>query len=417
MIRQGMGDKEVRDVSSMQKFLSSLDFRDTQKTDKNLVSKVSGAAVARSILCGALIWLTPLSSGFAAQTVAPGWKMQAFDFGAADLRGDIALPDDAALQTAHFQPRQSGTAGSTTVVGKIASSATVPADVTVMAFDLEYPTVPLGVCAYEVQLAGLTVVSQSVSDDLSDASLRSVKAKGGKFEQVAFTRCLTRGTKLLAFHFVMKPTGVDKDAAVAAGERMERLSATMFKDMAFADGKPISRWQGLTDISLVLGKRSTTLQTSPAWTVAINDFNGAFPAELHLIRKRDGQDAGLVWLGVFEASAGFDMVIDGQKLLRAFLAKQSANFGEAKLLVTDRIALPNGSGEKQRFRFEVASKSGGDAGNLVATVTHSGDRLYAVAWWSPSFSGSDRERFMARLPGMTAFDLAQQAASRLMAVR
>lgn len=380
--------------------------------------KVSRSILARSFLGGALIWLTASCSGFAEEPVAPGWKKQAFDFGAADLRGDIALPNDATLQSAHFQPRQEGAAGRSTVVGKIASSATVPADVTVMAFDLEYPATPLRVCAYEAQAAGLSVVSQSVSDDLSSASLRSVKAKNRKFEQVGFTRCLTRGTKLLAFHFVTKPAGADEDAAVEAGEKIETFAAAMFKGMGFGDGKPVSHWEGMAEISLKLGERTATLPMSPAWTAAINDFGGAVPAELHLIRKRDGKDAGLVWLGVSEVSSGFDMARDEQRLLREFLKKQSPDFGEAKLLSNDRLALPDGmSGERHRFRFEIASKSGGEAGDLVSTVTRSGDRLYAVAWWSPPISGDERARFMARLPGFTAYDLALEATNRLMAAR
>ncbi|WP_156122390.1 hypothetical protein [Aureimonas altamirensis] len=202
--------------------------------------KVSRSILAQSFLGGLLLWLTASCSGFAEEPVAHGWKRQPFDFGAADLRGDIALPTDATLQSAPFQPRQAGTAGRTTVVGKVASSATVPADVTVMIFDLEYPAVPLRVCAYEAQATGLDVVSQSVSDDLSSASLRSVEAKDGKFEQVTFTRCLTRGTKLIAFHFATKRAGMGEDAAVSAGERIETFAATMLKGLTFADGKPAS---------------------------------------------------------------------------------------------------------------------------------------------------------------------------------
>lgn len=380
--------------------------------------KVSRSILARTFLGGALIWLAASCSGFAEEPIAPGWKKQAFDFGAADLRGDIALPNDAALQAAHFQPRQEGTAGRSTVVGKIASSATVPADVTVMAFDLEYPATPLRVCAYEAQAAGLDVVSQSVTDDQSSASLRSVKAKNGKFEQVGFTRCLTRGTKLLAFHFATEPAGAGEDSAVSAGEMIETIAATMFKGLTFADGKPVSHWEGMTDISLKLGEQSAILKTTSAWTVAINDFNGTVPAELHLVRKRDGKDAGLVWLGVSEVSAGFDMARDEQRLLREFLKKQSPDFGEAKLLSNDRLALPGGAGgERNRFRFEIASKSGGEAGDVLATVTRNGGRLHVVAWWSPPISGDERARFMARLPGFTAYDLALEATNRLMAAR
>uniref|UniRef100_A0A9E8CU78 Uncharacterized protein n=1 Tax=Bosea sp. NBC_00436 TaxID=2969620 RepID=A0A9E8CU78_9HYPH len=361
-----------------------------------------------------MIWLTASCSGFAEEPVAPGWKKQDFDFGAPDLRGDIALPSDAALQSVHYLPRQAGTAGGLKVVGKIASSATVPADITVMAFDLEYPAAPLRVCANEAQMIGLDVVSQSVTDDLSGASLRSVQARDGQFEQVAFTRCLTRGTKLLVFHFTAKPAGTGEDAVVKTGKRIETFAATLFKGMTFTDGKPVSHWEGMADIPLKLGERTATLRRSPAWTVAINDFNGAIPAEMHLVRKRNGKDAGLVWLGAFEASAGFDMDRDGQELLRGFMAKQSPDFGEAKLLSNDRLALPDGaSGEKHRFHFEIASKSGGEAGDVAAMVAHSGDRLYAVAWWSPAIPGDGRGRFMARLPGMTAYDLAQEAMNGL----
>lgn len=405
-------------MSSVWKSVLSLQFCRTERAGSTSIRKVSGSTAARSFLGGALIWLTTSCSGFAEEPVMPGWKNEAFDFGAADLRGNMALPNDAVLQTASYQPRQAGNAGRSTVVGQIAASAGVPADVTVMAFDLEYPAAPLRVCAYETRAAGLDVVSQSASDDLSSASVRSVKAKNGKFTEVAFTRCLTRGTKLLAFHFAMRPVGADEDAAMDAGEKIEMFAATMFKGMRFADGKPMSHWQGMEEISLKLGERTATLPVAPAWTAAINDFSGAFPAELHLVRKRDGNDAGLVWLGVSEASPGLDMARDGPRLLREVLKNQLPDFGEAKLLSNDRLALPDGmSGEKSRFRFEIASKSGGEAGDLVSTVTRSGDRLYTVAWWSPPVSGGDRERFMARLPGMTAYDLAQHALNRLMAAR
>ena len=269
-----------------------------------------------------------------------------------------------------------------------------------------------------MQAIGLDVVSQSVSDDLSAASLRSVKRQGGKFEQVAFTRCFTRGTKLLAFHFAAKPAGANEDAIVNTGKSIETFAATMFKGLAFDDRMPVSHWQGMTDIPLKLAEQSANLKISAAWTVAINDFNGAVPAELHLVRKHDGKDAGLVWLGAFETAANFDMARDGEKLLRDFIAKQSPDFGEARLLSNDRLALPEGVvGERSRFRFEIASETGGGASDVLATVTRSGSRLYVVAWWSPPISGDERARFMARLPGFTAYDLALDAMNQLMAAR
>lgn len=376
---------------------------------------VSKSRFARFFLGSALMWLCASHPGMGEEKVAEGWKKQPFDFGAPDLRGDIAVPVDAALQAAAMQPRQTGTAGRSTVVGKIEASATVPAEVTVMSFDLEYPAAPLRVCAFEIQASGLDVVSQSTSDDLSDASLRSVRTHNGAFEQVAFTRCLTRGNRLLAFHFTAKPEGKDEAAIVRTGERIERFATTMFKDMALADGEPTSHWRGMTDISLKLGEKSVPMKVSAAWAVSINDFNGTVPTELHLVRKRDGKNAGLVWLSVLATSDSFDMARDGERLLRTFIAKQSPDFGEAKLLSSDR--LPPGEGERHRFLFEIPSKSGTETGELLATLTLNDDRVHTVAWWTPSTSGSAREKFMARLPGLTAYDLAQETMNRLLAAK
>ncbi len=107
----------------------------------------------------------------------------------------------------------------------------------------------------------------------------------------------------------------------------------------------------MTDISLKLEDRTAALKTSPAWTVAINDFSGAVPAEMHLVRKRDGKDAGLVWLGALELPDHFDMASGGEKLLRDFLAKQSPELGEAKLLSGDRLATSEGAGGEKRSLY------------------------------------------------------------------
>ena len=391
-------------------------FHETRRKGKTRQIRIQ---LVQTVLAGALIWLSASCSGFAGEAAMVGWKKQVFDFGAPDLRGVLMLPDDSTMQTAQYQPRQAGTAGQSTIVAKIDASASVPADITIMAFDLEYPASPLRACAYEMQAIGLDPVSQSVTDDMSSATLRSVEVREGKFEQIGFTRCLTRGTKLLAFHFAVKPQSVDEDGAVELGETIETFAEEMFREMSFEDDMPVSHWRGMTDIELKLGEQTTTLKASAAWTVAINDFSGPLPAELHLVRKRDGKDAGLVWLGAFPASESFDISGDGERILRDFIAKQSPDFGEIKLVLDDRLTLPEGiSGEQHRFRFEITSKSGGEAGDVLAMVTRSGDKLYTLAWWSSPISGDiARERFMARLPGLTAYDLVLAAMNRLIVAR
>jgi len=362
-----------------------------------------------------LIALTTASWVTAAASLPTGWETKTLNFGAPDLRADIALPKGATLQTVNYEPRQPNTAGRSVVVGKVAPSKTVPADVSIVAFDLEYPAAAVRLCAYEVQATGLDVISLSVSDDSSSASLRSIKVDDGKPVQVGYTRCLTRGTKMLVFHFVTTASKNDERTAMRTGKGVEAFARTMLDDIRFADGKPASHWAEMQEIPLKLGQHATTLKVSPAWQVAINDFNGAVPAEIHMVRKRDGKDAGLVWLAAFDAPSGFDMTRDGQNLLRDFMAKQSADFGDAKLLSNDALPPSEGaSGTKHRFRFEVRSKSGGEAGDLLATVTHDGRMLYVVALWSAPASGNHREKFMARLPGLTTYDLAQDALNRLM---
>lgn len=365
---------------------------------------------------GLAIWLTASCHVWAQQPVPAGWRKQTFDFGSTDLRGEILVPANADFQTVEIQPRQAGTAGNVTVVGKIAPSATVPADVTIMALDLEYPAAALRVCLYEAGLIGLEVFSRSVAEDLSSASVRSMRVKDGRFEQVAYSRCLTRGTKLLVFHFIASPAATDEESAFATGGNIETFARTALDGLTFADGKPVSHWAGMTDVPLKLGSRTVALPVSPAWSIAINDFQGGIPAELSMVRKRDGKDAGLVWLGAFDSPAGFDIARDGETFLRDFIARQSPDFGSAKLLSSDSASPPDGvEGTKNHFHFDIATKTGGEAGEVFATVALSGDRLYTAAWWSPPVSGDGRAAFMARLPGMTAFDLARRAADRMMA--
>ncbi|EXL10648.1 hypothetical protein BG36_01820 [Aquamicrobium defluvii] len=69
------------------------------------------------------------------------------------------------------------------------------------------------------------------------------------------------------------------------------------------------------------------------------------------------------------------MAHDRQKLLRDFIARQSPNFGDENCFRV--IALHCGADDRREapFHFEVASKSRGEAGNLVATATHSGNRF------------------------------------------
>lgn len=221
-------------------------------------------AAFRYGVVGLLIWLTASCHVWAQQPVPAGWRKQTFDFGSTDLRGEILVPANADFQTVEIQPRPAGTAGNVTVVGKIAPSATVPADVTIIALDLEYPAAALRVCLYEVGLIGLEVFSRSVADDLSSASVRSMRVKDGRFEQVAYSRCLTRGTKLLVFHFIASPAGTDEESAFATGGNIETFARTALDGLTFADGKPVSHWAGMADVPLKLGARTVALPVSPA---------------------------------------------------------------------------------------------------------------------------------------------------------
>ena len=365
-----------------------------------------------SILIGLAFWvLAPVWGATMSE-----WQKQTFDFGAPDLRGSLMLPSDAIMQTAKYQPRQGDSAGSTTVVAKIDVSARVPANITVMAFDLAYPAAPLRVCAYEVQALGLNLVSQAVEADISSASLRSVQMQGDQFKQITFTHCLTRGSKMIAFHFAATPAeGGGEDDAIKVGEKIETFAKAMLEDMTFDDGKPVSHWLGTTDLPLTQGEQTIALKTSGGWIATINDFNGSVPSVVLLTRRCDGKNAGFIWLGVLTAPEEGSLSSTGEQMLRELIARQSPDFGEIKLVSKDRLTLLNHvSGEQYRFRFDIFSKGKEDAGEVLATVTRSDDKFYGVAWWSPPLSaGSARERFMARLPGLTTYDLAQSAMAQL----
>lgn len=105
-----------------------------------------------------------------------------------------------------------------------------------------------------------------------------------------------------------------------------------------------------------------------------------------------------------------------EKLLRECIAKQSTDSGKSNLPVNKHLVIPNGTtGERNRFPLKTASKSSDQADDVLAIVTPDGDRPHVAAWRSYPLSGDERARFLALLPSLTTYDLALEAANRLMA--
>lgn len=373
------------------------------------IARVTG--VLQCLAAGVISAILALGMPTGAALASNGpWQTTEIDLGAPDLRFQISLPRDARVETTPYAPRAEGAAGRASVAAKITMPGPLPVEATVMVFDLEYPAAAARVCTFEVELVGMEILSTPISADQSAASVRSFGRDDAGLESVGFTRCLTRGQKLLVFHFSSAPAEQATTLAEAGGS-LETAAQRALDGITFDDGQPASHWDGMVQLPLRIGQARHTLPVAPDWDIAINDFTGPETAELNLTRHHLGRPAGIVWLGAFPAADGFDIRQDGAAVLEGFIQLQSPDFGTPSLRHHGRVE--TGPVEMHEFTFDIPIGSAPGAGVFEAVILLDEQRLYAAGWWTPHVEGDARARFMSQLPGQTAYDLVLAAALQL----
>lgn len=80
--------------------------------------------------------------------------------------------------------------------------------------------------------------------------------------------------------------------------KVDRDAASFIDGLSWADGRQSSFGREMQAIPLRIGAKDLTLRIPRGWDIPINDFHGPLPAELHMVRRKDGKDVGLVWLFV-----------------------------------------------------------------------------------------------------------------------
>ena len=361
---------------------------------------------------------TAEQAGKQAEAPREGWVRKTFDFGAEDLNFEAAVPADASIETTEMKPREAGTFGRIMIVGKMYSAKTgVPLEITIKALDLTTPAVASRVCARDAETAGYTPRQRGASLNFSNAEVFATKADGNRPIGGLFSRCMTRGNKMLVIHFLFDVSDLtDKDKRDSRTDQAKDFYETFISSIIFADGDTPGYRETLREIPVVIGTVKTTLGVPDVWQIPINDFRGPLPAELHLLRKNSSdQETGLLWLLVQERSEQPDLEKLGPTLISDYFIQQSPDAERPVLLLSGLRAYPDSRGvASHSFRFSTKNKAGEDIGEILATLFWHDGRLYVLSLWSRWSPAADPNTFFSRLPGLTAYDLISAKLLRMM---
>lgn len=351
----------------------------------------------------------PNTNSEEAQPIENGWVRKTFNFGSEDINFQSLVPPEATVETVALGSPDPDTIGKIKIVGKIQPvfDGNVPVEVTITAFDLVAPVAASRVCAYEVESAGYTLRSTKSAPDLSDMLIFATKSDGSRPIEGVFSQCFTRGNKVLALHFIFDVSKTtDPEAADALVAKAQDYANTMLSNIAFTDGKPTGYGAGMKEVPISIGTEKMNLSIPDLWNVAINDFHGPLPAEMHLVRRKDEKSVGAIWFAVREMKKQPDLDELGKTLIRDYFVLQSPDAKTAVPVSSgDDPVFTNLGVAARNFRFSVENKSGEDAGDILATLIWHEGRLYVVSVWSIWAPTGDRNIFFSRLPGLTAYDL------------
>ncbi|MGE8452274.1 MAG: hypothetical protein ACN6OP_16955 [Pseudomonadales bacterium] len=372
--------------------------------------------LANTMLAVSILITPTIETAFATGNVTSSddgpWVTQQFDFLAPALNFESRVPRDAAVELVPMEPNPPNTIGNVKVIGKITSEKDVPkVDTSIVGYNLQAPATALRICTFELEALGFLPSISTTSDDLTEAGLLAQKAESGKPKSAAIGYCFAREKQALGIYFIVDVSNAaSMEAANDLVQEVDRDAASFIDSLAWADGQQSSFGGEMQAIPLRIGAKDMTLRIPRGWDIPINDFHGPLPAELHMVRRKDGKDVGLVWLFVQNMKDKPDLATAGAAIVKDYFVKQTADARTPVLLSSEEDSSLRDQGIAARtFRFSVEDKKGRDAGAIDALVAWKNGQLSVLTLWSAWQPSADRSSFFSRLPGLSVYDILRQA--------
>lgn len=339
------------------------------------------------------------------------WVARKFDFSVPALNFESSVARDATVETVPMEPTEPGTIGKVKVIGKIApGKGDLKVETTMVGYNLQAPATALRICSFDVEALGYTIRIFRTAPDLTEAKLLAKKAANGKPQSAALGYCFARAQQALGIYFMVDVSGAaSEEAADDLVRRADEYAASFIDNLSWENGQQSSFGKDLQTVPLLIGDKEIRLSIPNGWDIPINEFRGALPAELHMVRRKNGKDVGLIWLFVQDMKEKPDLDTSGAAIVKDYFVKQTPDARAPVLLASGEDSTLAEQGIASRtFRFSVENKQGSDAGDIEATVVWHNGRLSVLTLWSAWTSAADRNTFFSRLPDLTVYDFVRQ---------
>ncbi|MBK0023977.1 hypothetical protein IAE29_23350 [Ochrobactrum sp. S46] len=336
---------------------------------------------------------------------------QEFDFSAPALNFTTRVPHDSRVETVPMEPTEPNTIGKVMVIGKIAPrEGDLKVETTMIGYNLQAPAAALRICSFDVEALGYTIRIFRTAPDLTEAKLLAKKASNGKPQSAVLSYCFARSQQALGIYFIVDVSGAASEkAADDLVRRADEYAASFVDNLSWENGRQSNFGEELQAVPVRIGDKQNLLHIPSGWAIPINDFRGPLPAELHLIKRKNGKDVGLLWLFVQDMKEKPDLETSGAAIVKNYFVKQTPDARAPVLLASGEDSTLAEQGIASRtFRFSVENKQGSNAGDIEATVVWHNGRLSVLTLWSPWTSAADRNTFFSRLPGITVYDIVRQ---------
>lgn len=379
-------------------------------------TKKTNLCLANTIFTVPILALSTMGSAFAQGNDAspdggPRVTRQ-FDFSAPALNFESSVPRDAKVQTAPMEPNPPDTIGNVKVIGKITSDKNNPEiETSILGYTLPAPATAWRLCTFEVEALGYVPRISKSSDDLTEVGLLAQKADNGKPKSAAISYCFVREKQAVGVFFIVDVSrAASMDAANNLVHEADQYATALIDSLSWANGQQSSFGREMQDIPLRIGNVEHRIRIPDGWDIPINDFHGPLPAELHMVRRKNGKDVGLVWLFVQNMKEKPDLETAGATLVKDYFVKQTSDAQPPVLVSSEEdSALADQGFAARTFRFSVEDKKGRDAGDIEALVAWKHGQLSVLTLWSAWTASADRNTFFSRLPGLSVYDILRQA--------
>lgn len=375
----------------------------------NMCHSLVGSIFAVSILA-AMVAGTAFAQGDTSSKDSV-WAPKALDFSSPTLNFKTKVPHDSRVETVPMEPIEQNTIGKVKIIGKVASGkGDLEVETTIVGYSLQAPATALRVCSFDVEALGYAIRIFRTEQDLTEAKLLAKKAENGKPHSAALGYCFARAQQALGIYFMVDVSGAaSEEAADDLVRRADEYAASFIDNLSWENGQQSSFGEDLQTVPLLIGDKQIRLSIPNGWDIPINDFRGRLPAELHMVRRKNRKDVGLVWLFVQDMKEKPDLDTSGAAIVKDYFVKQTPDARAPVLLASGEDSTLAEQGIASRtFRFSVENKQGSDAGDIQATVVWHNGRLSVLTLWSAWPSAANRNTFFSRLPGLTVYDIVRQ---------